>query len=103
MYQTLCFCFLERYLVFAECLETFGKVIDVYINEIYPVYNDSKIYRIRKTKIEDTDILRAEKTSGSFRSFRHWNGCWKAKSFLSYSLLHQSFLYLVFTRKYGDL
>ncbi len=60
-----------RCLAFIEYLKMFGKAIDVRIDKIYPVYNDSKIYRIRKTKIEDTDILKAEETSGSLRSFRH--------------------------------
>jgi hypothetical protein len=60
----------ERCLVLTKYLKTFGKTIDVRINKTYLVYNDSKIYRVRETKIEDTDILKAEKTPGSFKSFR---------------------------------
>src|SRR6266699_5547191 len=103
MRQELCFCLLGRYLAFIECLKTFGKVIDIRVDETCFVYNDSKIHGIRETRIEDIDILKVEKISGSFRSFYHWNGCWRMESSLSYSLLRQSFLYLVFTRKCGDL
>jgi len=73
MYQKLYFYFPGRYLAFIKYLKTFGKIIDVRIDEICPVYNDFKIYKIKETKIEDIDILKAEKTSGSLRSFRHWN------------------------------
>ena len=58
-------------MAFIEYLETFGKAIDIRIYETYPVYNNFKIYRIKETKIEDTDILKAEETSGSFKNFRH--------------------------------
>ena len=58
-----------------KCLKTFGKVIDVYIDEMYPVYNDSKIYKIKETRIEDIDILKIEETFRSFKSFRRWSNC----------------------------
>ncbi len=55
--------------VFIEYLKTFGKNIDDRINKIYPVYNDSKIYKIKEIKIENIDILKMEETSKSFKSF----------------------------------
>jgi len=70
MRQKLYFCFPGRCLTLIKYLETFGKIINVRIDKICLVYNDSKIYRIKETKIEDTNILRTEETSGSFRSFR---------------------------------
>ena len=69
MCQEFCFCLPKRCLALIKCLETFSKTIDIRIDKTYPVYNDSKIYKIREAKIEDTDILRTEETSGSFRSF----------------------------------
>ena len=71
MYQELCFYFPGRYLVFIKCLKTFGKTIDICINKICFIYNNFKIYKIREMKIEDTDILKVEKTSGFFKSFRY--------------------------------
>jgi len=66
MRQEFYFCFLERCLVLIEYLKIFDKIIDVYINEIYSIYNDSKIYKVKETKIENTDVLKIKKT---FRSF----------------------------------
>ncbi len=58
--------FLKRCLTFIKYLKTFGKVIDIRINKTYPIYNDFKIYKIKKAKIEDIDVLKIEEISRSF-------------------------------------
>ncbi len=63
MRQKFYFRFLKRYLAFIKCLKIFDKTVNIRINKAYPVYKDSKIYRVKETKIENTDVLKTEKTS----------------------------------------